>query len=99
VKKILAIASTAILALAFAAPVAADTVVDGNVTEKLIPPSTDATYEGFIAVCTYPGDKASNWVVEGGGMQCVLGTSPNSPDGRPGMLKVLPEAALDGFIK
>ena len=95
-KKIIAIASASLLALAFAAPVAADTVVDGNVTEKLVPAAS--TYEGFIAVCTYPGDKASNWLVNGGGLKCIEGTSPNSPDGRPGMLKVLPEAALGGMI-
>ena len=98
-KKVFALGAGALLALAIAAPVAADTVVDGNVTEKLIPPSTDAIYDGFVAVCTYPGDKASNWQVFGGGMQCVNGTSPNSPldeegNGIPGKLKVLPEDGL-----
>lgn len=96
-KKVLTMAAGVLLTLSIAAPALADTVVDGNVTEKLVPPAS--SYDGFVAVCVYPNDKASNWQVFGGGLQCIEGTSPNSPEGRPGMLKVLPEAALSGFIK
>ena len=90
-KKIIAIASASLLALAFAAPVAADTLVDGNLTEKAPVRADSPEMDGYILVCTYPGDKALNWEVTGGqGGKCI-----NDPDGK---LKLLPEAALGGMI-
>lgn len=92
-KKIIAIASTALLALAFAAPVAADTTVQGVATEKtadawLAQVQPDAE---FFAVCTYPGDKSANWLINGRGGACL--------DDPEGTLKVLPISALKAFIK
>jgi len=92
VKKIIAIASASLLALAFAAPVMADTEVIGNSTEKIpvafydqIQPDAE-----FVAVCFYAGDKASNWLINGFGQGCLN-------DG--GVIKVLPVAAIGGMIK
>jgi len=88
-KKLISVFAAGLLVLAFAAPVAADTVVDGNATI----PTEEAWQQpdsGFIAVCTYPGDKASNWLINGFGGKCAS---------TGGKLKILPEAALKGMIK
>ena len=91
-KKIIAIASASLLALAFAAPVMADTEVIGNSTEKIpvafydqIQPDAE-----FVAVCFYAGDKASNWLIDSFGGKCLN-------DG--GVIKVLPVSALGGMIE
>ena len=94
-KKLIALASAGLLALAFAAPVAADTFVDGNLTEKA--DVRGDSLDGYILVCTYPGQKDLNWVVNGQGNGCLTGTGPAADIG-PGMLKLLPEAALGGMI-
>lgn len=92
-RKVFALASAALLALAFAAPVAADTTVEGVATERtadawLAQVQPDAEY---FAVCTYPGNKSANWLINGYGGACL-----NDPEGT---LKVLPIAALKAFIK
>jgi len=92
VKKLIAIASAGLLALAFAAPVAAETEVIGNSTEKIPVAFYDQVQPDaeFIAVCFYAGDKASNWLINGFGGGCLN-------DG--GVIKVLPVSALGGMIE
>jgi hypothetical protein len=91
-KKLISLFAAGLLVAAFAAPVAADTEVIGNSTEKIpvafydqVQPDAD-----FIAVCFYAGDKASNWLINGFGGSC-LNTG--------GVIKVLPVEALTGMIK
>jgi len=93
-KKLIALASASILALAFAAPVAADTFVDGNYAPDA-PKDEGGTVivvpDGFIAVCHIPGDKDANKFITGTGWGCV--------ENLGGIVKLLPVSALGGMIK